>query len=710
MKRSTRIGVDIGGTFTDFVLHDELRSITRVGKRLTTPDAPSRAIVDGIQRLLAETDTCPAQIGSIVHGTTLITNTVLERTGAKVGLLCTDGLRDVLEMGRESRYDVDDLFLPQVPVIVPRKLRRPVRGRILSNGAEFEPLNLQDVVREVRWLVESEQIEALAIAFMHAYRNPTHERRAREAVLELYPDLLVTLSSDVAPEIREYERTNTACVNAYVQPRVHAYLSRLTGDLASLGFEGDLHIMLSGGGITSIDDARRFPVRLIESGPAAGAMAAAFVARQVGEDHMISFDMGGTTAKMCLIENGKPNLKHEFEAGRIRKFKQGSGLPLKLTVVDLIEIGTGGGSIASVDSNGLMKVGPRSAGSDPGPVAYGLGGTEPTVTDADLLLGYLDPKFFLGGELELSLDAVKSAMQDRLGNPLNMDAMVAARGIQAIANETMAAATRMHLAEKGKDPRSHALFAFGGAGAVHGYALARLLKVPRLIVPMGAGVISALGFLVAAPAVDDVRGYVTRLEITDWSVVNDLFAQMERRSGDLLARGAHGNGAVSIRWQADMRYVGQGFEVTVELPCGPLDASHVSAIRSAFDAAYLERFGRVVKDVAVEAVNWRLAASLPEQYITLAYSCVEGDALRGEREVYFEGYGVTKTKVYDRYALKPGMRIDGPAVVEEKESSCSIGPDGTFTVDRYFNLIVDINYGGRSAQNANAIRAVEEVT
>lgn len=709
MKRSTRIGVDIGGTFTDFVLHDASRGITRVGKRLTTPEAPSRAIVEGIQRLLAETDTAAAQIGSVVHGTTLITNTVLERTGAKVGLLCTEGLRDVLEMGRESRYDVDDLFLPPVPAIVPRHLRRPVRGRMLASGAEFEPLNVEDVVREARWLVESQQIEALAIAFMHSYRNPAHEQQALQAVRALYPDLLVTLSSEVAPEIREYERTNTACVNAYVQPRVHVYLSRLTQDLAGIGFEGRLYIMLSGGGITTVDDARRFPVRLIESGPAAGAMAAAFVARQLGERRLISFDMGGTTAKMCLIEDGKPNLKHEFEAGRIRKFKQGSGLPLKLTVVDLIEIGTGGGSIAAVDASGLMKVGPRSAGADPGPVAYGLGGTEPTVTDADLLLGYLNPQFFMGGELQLSLPAVRQALQQRLGDVLGIDATQAARGIQAIANETMAAATRMHLAEKGQDPRTHALFAFGGAGAVHGYALARLLKVPRLIVPMGAGVISALGFLVAAPAVDEVRGYVSRLERADWSVVNGLFAQIEASSRTLLAQASPGNETVSLRRQADMRYVGQGFEVTVDLPDGPLDVSSVPAIKHAFDDAYLQRFGRVVKGVAVELVNWRLAASLPEQDITLAYSCVEGEALRGERELYFDGHGFTKAKVYDRYALKPGVRIDGPAVVEERESSCSIGPEGSFTIDRYFNLVIDIDHGTRSDTCVNAGRATENV-
>lgn len=707
MNRTARIGVDIGGTFTDFVLHDEVRGITRIGKRLTTPDEPSRAIVEGIQRLLAETGTAPGQIRSIVHGTTLITNTVLERTGAKLGLLCTDGFRDVLEMGRESRYDVDDLFLPPVPALVPRRLRRPVRGRLLADGSEHEPLNVEDVIREVRWLVEVERIESLAIAFMHSYRNPSHERQALAALREHYPQLLVTLSCEVAPEMREYERSNTACVNAYVQPRVHAYMSRLSSDLARIGFDGDLFIMLSGGGITTIDDARRFPVRLIESGPAAGAMAAAYIARQVGEPHMISFDMGGTTAKMCLIEDGRPNLKHEFEAGRIRKFKQGSGLPLKVTVIDLIEIGTGGGSIAVVDGNGLMKVGPRSAGAAPGPVAYGLGGSEPTVTDADLILGYLNPGFFQGGELGLSMPAVQHAMKQRLGDALGIDAAAAARGIQAIANETMAAATRMHLAEKGKDPRVHSLFAFGGAGAVHAYALARLLKLPRLIVPMGAGVMSALGFLVAPPAVDEVRGHVTRLDAAEWSTVNALFAEMEAASRQLLAGAAMDGTQVNVRWQADMRYVGQGFEITVDIPIGPLDASHVPQISQAFDAAYLMRFGRLVKGIAVEAVSWRLAASLPEQDITLAYDCVDAQALRGERDVYFESYGFVKTKVFDRYALKPGLRLHGPAVVEERESSCSLGPDCSFTVDRFFNLVVDIHYRDAAVSPAKAARALE---
>jgi len=692
MDKTARIGVDIGGTFTDFVFHDEARGITRTGKRLTTPDDPGRAIIEGVRRLLDETGSQAAQIHSIVHGTTLITNTVLERTGAKVGLIATAGFTDALEMGHETRYDVDDLFQPAVPVIVPRNLRRGVRGRIRADGIESELLDIAAIEREVRSLVEEEGIEALAVAFMNSYRNPAHEVRAKEAIRRTCPDLLVTLSSAVAPEIREYERTNTACVNAYVQPRVHGYLDRLVDELADLGFSGDLSIMLSSGGLTTIDDAKEFPVRLIESGPAAGAMAAAYIARQTGENHLISFDMGGTTAKMCLIEDGEPHVKHDFEAGRLERFKKGSGLPLKVTVVDMIEISGGGGSIAAIDSLGLMKVGPRSASSVPGPVAYGRGGTEPTVTDADLLLGYLDPQFFLGGEMALAADAVRDAMAARLGDPLRIDAEAAARGIQDIVNENMAAATRMHMAEKGKDPRRYAMLAFGGAGPVHAYGLARLLKVERLIVPMGAGVISAFGFLVAAPSVDDARGYLSRLDRIDWDQVNRLFAEMaEAATARLAGVGARGSD-ISYQWQADMRYFGQGFEVTVPLPTGPLGPGHMDAVRAAFEATYREMFDRVVRDHPIEAVNWRLTASLPAQSISLAHAAIDGPAERTVRDVAFPGFGRVPTRVFDRYALKAGDEIAGPAIFEERETSFAVGPDATVCVDEHANLVVAIDY------------------
>lgn len=692
--KTARIGVDIGGTFTDFVLHDEARGITRTGKRLTTPDDPSRAIIEGVQRLLEETGTVASQLHSIVHGTTLITNTVLERTGAKVGLIATQGFADTLEMGRETRYDVDDLFQQPVPVIVPRNLRRGVPGRIMANGEEREPLDERELIAQVTDLVENEGIEALAIAFMNAYRNAAHEQRALAIVKAAFPGLLVTISSAVAPEIREYERTNTACVNAYVQPRVHGYLDRLTDELGALGFDGDLSIMLSSGGLTTIDEAKNFPVRLIESGPAAGAMAAAYIARQIGEDHLISFDMGGTTAKMCLIEQAEPHVKHDFEAGRLERFKAGSGLPLKVTVIDMIEISGGGGSIAAVDALGLMKVGPRSASSVPGPVAYGRGGTEPTVTDADLLLGYLNPDYFLGGEMALGLEAVRNAVDTRLAKPLAIEGETAARGIQEIVNESMAAATRMHLAEKGKDPRAYAMLAFGGAGPVHAYGLAKLLKVRRLIVPMGAGVISAFGFLVAAPSTDSARGYFARLDRVDWDHVNGLFAEMEAAARLMLANTGSGQGEIRFQRQADMRYHGQGFEITVTLPEGTLGPERTRDVREAFDATYRRLFDRVVQNVPVEAVNWRLTASLPAQEVSLAHAPVDAPAERPSRSVSFPGFGRMETRVYDRYALKPGTRIEGPAIFEERESSFNVGPDAVVTVDAFANLIVEISYPG----------------
>lgn len=711
MKPTARIGVDIGGTFTDFVLHDEARGITRTGKRPTTPEQPSRAIVEGILRLMDETHTGAEQIHSIIHGTTLVTNTVLERTGAKVGLIASAGLTDTLEMRRETRYDTDDLYQRPAPEIVPRHLRRGVAGRFTARGAELKAFDEAGFTTELDDLVRNECIESLAIAFINAYRQPAHERRARAIAAERYPELLVTLSSDVAPVIREYERTNTACVNAYVQPRVHGYLDRLTRDLNDLGFKGRLSIMMSAGGLTTVEDAKEFPVRLIESGPAAGAMGIAYLARKLGKAHVISFDMGGTTAKTCLIEDGHPHVKHDFEAGRLEKFKPGSGLPLKVTVIDMIEIGSGGGSIAWVDAIGLMKVGPGSAGSVPGPVAYGRGGAQPTVTDADLLLGYLNPAYFLGGEMELKLEDVKAATERELGLPLKIPVDVAAQGVRSIVNENMASSTRMHLAEKGKDPREYTMLAFGGAGPVHAFDLARRLKVRELIVPMGAGVISAFGFLVAPPATDDARGYLSPLDRIDWDEVNRLFAEMENKAARTLDGMGIGGAALSFEWSADMRYVGQGFEINVTLPSGPLGPQHLGAIRVAFERTYTETFGRIVNGVAVEAVNWRLAASLPAQDISLAYSVVDAPAERTPRDVVFPDYGVVRTPVYDRYALKPGWFCKGPAVFEERETTFIVGPEATVTIDALHNLVVKLHHAGDTANSpANPIRRAEEVS
>ena len=693
MNATARIGVDVGGTFTDFVLHDPARNLVATGKRLTTPDDPSEAIVAGIARLLEETGLKPGDLHSIVHGTTLVTNTIIERTGCKVGLLTTDGFRDSIEIGRETRYDLYDLFLEAPPTLVPRHLRLEVPERLDVQGQILLPLDEAALIAAARQLVEVEKVEALAIGFLHAWRDPRHERRAAEVIRGLYPDLPMTLSSAVAPEIREFERISTACANAYVQPRMQRYLAKLEASLAAMGVTGALYVMLSGGGIASVQEAKDYPIRLIESGPAAGAMAASWLAQRAGLDQVISYDMGGTTAKMCLIQNGAPDRKFDFEAGRVRRFQKGSGLPLKVSVVDMIEIGAGGGSIARVDpASGLMKVGPRSAGAKPGPICYGRGGVEPTVTDSDLVLGRLDPAYFLGGEMALDLPAVTRAVSGDLSAKLGVSADDAALGIRRIVDETMAAATRMHMAEKGRDPRRFTLIAFGGAGPVHACDLARLLKIKRVLVPLGAGVASAIGFLVAPPATDLVRSLVGRLERLDWAKIAALYAEMVAEARGLLLGAGADPADIIYKPAADMRYVGQGFEIPVPMPSLTPGQQDIAAIEESFLAAYRERFGRALDGLPIEALTWRLAASAPGRDIAMegAQKSESGEARRGTRRALFEGHGWCDCAVYDRYRLAPGTIFAGPALVEERESTCVIPPGAQVSVDRHRNLVIEL--------------------
>jgi N-methylhydantoinase A len=691
-----RIGVDVGGTFTDLVLHDPSRNLVHTGKLLTTPEDPSIAIVNGFTRLLREAGLSPADVHSVVHGTTLVTNTIIERTGATVGLLTTDGFRDSIAIGRETRYDLYDLFLEPSSPLVPRYRRIEVRERVDAHGAVLVPLDEAAVAAAVRQLVERDGVEALAIAFMHSYRMPAHEHRAAEIVRALYPDLPLSLSAEVAPEIREYERTSTTCANAYVQPLMQRYLDRLERSLGTIGFAGRLYVMLSGGGITTLREAKNFPIQLIESGPAAGAMAASFLARLCGMDRVVSFDMGGTTAKMCLVEDGKPDHKFEFEAGRVRRFQKGSGLPLKVSVVDMIEIGAGGGSLARIDTgSGLMKVGPRSAGARPGPVCYGQGGTQPTVTDADLVLGRLDPHYFLGGEMELDVGRVRGAFAATISPAIGLDAEATALGVQRIVDEMMAAATRLHLAEKGRDPRGYTMIAFGGAGPVHAHNLAGLLKIGKVVVPIGAGVASALGFLVAPPATDMVSSYVTRLERADWPRIDELFEKMRDRGCRLLTEAGADPTQIALHPTADMRHVGQGFEIPVPLPGLTLSAADLPAIRDAFFASYRTRFGRTMEEAPIEALTWRLACVAPAQDIRLgglgpdAGATLDG-ARRGSRRVLFESHGWQDCAVYDRYALPVGARFAGPALIEERESTCVVGPDAMVSVDAIRNLVLEL--------------------
>lgn len=688
-----RVGVDVGGTFTDFVLVDENRDLIFTGKRLTTSEDPSVAITEGLERLVEEAGTSVPELDAVVHGTTLVANTMIERKGAKIGLITTEGFRDSLEMGREIRYDLYDLFFEKPKPLAPRFLRLAIDERVNSNGEVLRPLDESGLQNAAQQLKE-EGVEAIAICFMHSYANDSHERRAKEVLEAAFPNIPITTSTEVAPEIREYERANTACANAYVLPLMQRYLGDLSNKLLALGLKQPLYLMQSSGGIASVETGRKAPIHLIESGPAAGATAGAFYGRLTDTHHLISFDMGGTTAKMCLIEEFEPEHAHEFEAGRVRRFKKGSGLPLKVPVIDLIEIGAGGGSLARVDNMGLLKVGPDSSGSDPGPVCYGQGGTQPAVTDADLLLGYLSPEYFLGGEMDLNLSSVEGAVQDTLASATGLSVTDVAAGIHSIVNENMAAATRMYIAEKGRDPRRYALVASGGAGPVHAYGMAKLLKINRVICPLGAGVLSALGFLVAAPGTDAVRSYVSRLETLDWNRLNDLFAEMEAEALAQIQEAGADPSTVSIRRRADMRYSGQGFEIDVPVPDGKLDESSAATIRQIFLDRYQELFGRQISDLPMEALTWRVYASGPTPNVELNFAGQQIDedpADKGERQVYFPETGYAACKIYNRYALKPGDSFRGPAVIEERESTAVAGPDTTVSIDKYLNLIIDID-------------------
>jgi N-methylhydantoinase A len=692
-----RVGVDIGGTFTDLVWVDEATGQVHVGKLLTTPKDPSQAVEQGVVTLLHEAGAAPAQVQSLIHGTTLATNALIERKGAKTGLLATAGFRDAVEIGREGRYDMYDLFIDPPAPLVPRHLRLEVRERIVADGRVLVPLD-EGEARAAIGRLQAEGVEAVAICLLHAYRNPAHERALAALCRTLAPGLAVSCSSDVVPEIREYERTSTTCANVFVMPLMARYLDDLERKLAELGIPGRFYVMLSAGGIATPETAKRVPVRLVESGPAAGALAAARVARQLGEDRLLSFDMGGTTAKACVIDGGAPLLAREFEVARADRFKKGSGFPIRVPVVELIEIGAGGGSIARVDSMGLLKVGPDSAGADPGPACYAQGGQEPTVTDADLVLGYLDPDFFLGGRMRLDATAARRVIEERVARPMGLDLTEAAWGIHRVVNENMAAAARIHGIERGKDLRAYPLFAFGGAGPVHAWRVGRILKVPRVLVPFGAGALSAYGLLAAPLAFDFVRTAPQLLAAADWVLVHQLFEEMETDGRQILRQAGVDAAQITVRRSAEMRYIGQGHEVEVALPQGVLGAGSLDAVTEAFEAAYRRLYSRTPLGVSLEALNWRTVVSgpPPEVSVTPTRGAVpEPDvdrtpAPKAARPAFFpEVGGYVETPVYDRYALTPGSRFDGPAIVEERESTTVVGRGARVHVDRHRTLIAE---------------------
>jgi len=697
---ASRLGVDIGGTFTDLVVIDEVTGAARVGKILTTPKDPAHAVEQGIAALLEESRTAAGAVRAVVHGTTLATNALIERKGARTALLTTEGFRDALEIRHEGRYDMYDLFIDPPAPLVPRHLRREVRERLLADGSVRQPLDEAGARRVIGELV-AEGVEAIAICLLHAYVNPVHERRLAALVRELAPQMAVACASEVVPEIREYERASTTTANVYVAPLMARYLEDLERRLEEQQIPGQLYIMQSSGGIALPPEARRLPIRLVESGPAAGALAAAQAARERGERKLLSFDMGGTTAKACVIDEGAPLIGREFEVARADRFKKGSGLPVRVPVIEMIEIGAGGGSIARVDRMGLLKVGPDSAGADPGPACYNLGGRQPTVTDADLLLGYLDAEFFLGGRMRLDRGAAQRAVEEHVARPLGLDVTQAAWGMHRVVNENMAAAARIHGIERGKDLRSYPLFAFGGAGPVHCWQVASILKTPRIILPFGAGAMSAYGLLAAPLAFDFVRTGRQRLDGADWAAVNHLFAEMEDEGRALLARAGVAASKITVSRIAEMRYLGQGHEVEAAVPPGKLSAASLAKITASFEASYRTLYHRLPQGVPIEALNWRVTVSGPDPKTKLGghakpdrvgrrTGAAGRSAVKGTRRAYFaERGGFVETPVYDRYAFTPGMTLKGPAIVEERESTAVIGPGGRARVDAGLALIVE---------------------
>ncbi len=688
--RCVRVGIDIGGTFTDLTLINDSTGELVIDKSLTTPEDPSVAVEQVARGALEAAGLAGGMVHTVIHGTTLVANAIIERKGDRTALITTKGFRDALEIGREHRYDMYDLFLENPRPLVPRYLRLEVDERILSDGSVLTPLRTEEVEAIAAELVESD-VRAVAVSLLHAYKNDEHERAVAAVLARLAPDVRVSLSSDVAAELKEFQRTSTTVCNAYVQNVVDRYLGELEQRLESIGIEAALLVMLSSGGVATAEVGKRYPIRILESGPAGGALAAASLGELAGHDDLLSFDMGGTTAKLCVVEGGRPLTTPEFEVDRAYRFKRGSGLPVRIPVIDMVEIGAGGGSIARIDRLGLLRVGPDSSGADPGPACYGRGGTEPTVTDADVVLGYVDPASFLGGRMQLDIEAARSAIRERIAEPLGLDVPDAAWGIHKIVNESMAGAARVHLTERGKDQRAFPIFAFGGAGPVHAYGVGALLGSPSVIVPLGAGVGSTLGFLAAPLVFDFVRTSLERLDKTDWAGTNGLLDEMSDEGVAMLERSGVAREDISIERCADLRYVGQGHEVSVPLPDGQLGEQALPEIVYAFERVYAELYGRTAPELAIEALNWRVALSGPRPSLAGRNGAQPGlgsdAALKGHRAVYFDELGrYEHTPVYDRYALRAGAELAGPAIVEERESTAVIGPRASITVDALANL------------------------
>ncbi len=685
MVSDARLAADIGGTFTDVALEALVAEDHRqrwTAKVLTTPHAPELGVLEGVRAVLAKAGLAAADVALMIHGTTLATNALIERKGARTALLTTEGFRDVLALGNESRYDQYDLNIELPRPLVPRKWRLPVPERLDNTGKVLRPLD-EAALRALVPLLKDEGIEALAVGFLHAFVNPVHERRAAAILAEALPGVPVSLSSEVSPEMREWERFSTTVANAYVQPLMASYLGRLEAGLRAMGMAAPLFLMLSGGGLTTVATAARFPIRLVESGPAGGAIFSAHVARQRGWEKVLSFDMGGTTAKVCLIDGFSPQASRSFEVARVGRFRKGSGLPLRIPVIEMVEIGAGGGSLAHLDGMGRIQVGPESAGADPGPACYGRGGTQPAVTDANLLLGRYDPESFAGGSLRLDVAAAEGAMARAVGAGLGLEAGMAALGVVEVVDENMANAARVHAIESAKSYEGRAIIAFGGGGPVHGCRVAEKIGVNRILVPSGAGVGSAIGFLRAPVGYEVVKSLYTRFARFDLAGVNALLAAMSEEATRTVAEGSFGAPTQETRI-AYMRYVGQGHEIAVALPVRELGPEDVAAIRAAYDREYARFYDRPVPGSDVEVLSFAVTVATvvdTAEPVAEPHDAPAPAPIRVQRVRDTATGAVADWAIYDRAAMPPGCRVAGPCIVAEAETSTLVGPGWQCRVD-----------------------------
>lgn len=680
MTARTRLAVDIGGTFTDLVLSLPDRTIST--KLLTTHGAPDDAVIAGVTEILIEAGIDGSAVDLVIHGTTLATNALIERKGARTALLTTAGFRDSLEIAYEHRFEQYDLYMERPAPLVERDLRLEVPERLAADGSVLLALN-ETALTTVIEVLKTKRIEALAISFLHSYVNPAHERRARDVIAAALPGLAITLSSEVCREIREYERTSTTVANAYVLPLMASYLGRMREGMAGAGVSCPLLLMMSSGGICTVETATRFPVRLVESGPAGGVILARRIAALGGYDRALSFDMGGTTAKITLIDDFTPQQSRHFEVARAYRFARGSGIPVRIPVIDMVEIGAGGGSIGRVDQLRRIAVGPDSAGSDPGPACYGRGGTAPTVTDADVVLGRIDPALFAGGRISLDADRARAAILSGIGSKLTMPAEEAARGIVEIVDETMASAARVHAVENGKDTAARTLIAFGGAAPLHAARLAQKLGIKRVVIPVDAGVGSAYGFLDAPIAYEVARTFLVRLSMLNPDPIEDLFSDMHAEAEAVVRMGVP-QGELTERRTAFMRYKGQGHEIAVALEGRALDAV---TLRTCFETTYTQLFGRIIPGLEVEIVTWTLALS--QHYASPSPDpSIVGTMRAAPREyrgmIESVSGRLIDAPVYARASLMPGAELSGPAAIIE-DGTTTIVPTG---------FIARIAYGG----------------